>query len=69
MIGVEFESGEVADAVEMACFHRGMLTLRAGDSTIRLSPPLVLGLEQAATGLRLFEEACAEVAATAPTDA
>ena len=63
MIGVEFETPEIADAVEMACFRRGLLTLRAGDSTIRMSPPLVINEEQAATGLRLFEEACSEVAA------
>jgi 4-aminobutyrate aminotransferase len=62
MIGVEFADGSTADAVEMACFHRGLLTLRAGDATIRMSPPLVLNAEQAATGLALFEEACAEVA-------
>jgi 4-aminobutyrate aminotransferase len=62
MIGIEFASGEVADAVEMACFHRGLLTLRAGDATIRMSPPLLVNHEQAATGLRIFEEACAEVA-------
>jgi 4-aminobutyrate aminotransferase len=64
MIGVEFGDGETADAVEMACFRRGLLTLRAGDSTIRISPPLVLNGEQAATGLRLFEDACAEVGAS-----
>jgi 4-aminobutyrate aminotransferase len=62
MIGVEFADGRTADAVEMACFHRGMLTLRAGDATIRMSPPLVVNTEQAATGLNIFEEACAEVA-------
>ncbi len=63
MIGVEFESGEVADAVEHACFRRGALVLRAGDATIRMSPPMVIDREQAATGLSIFEEACAEVAA------
>ncbi len=62
MIGIEFADGPTADAVELACFRRGLLVLRAGDSTIRMSPPLVLNREQAATGLRIFEEACAEVA-------
>ena len=62
MIGVEFADGEVADAVEAAAFRKGVLTLRAGDSTIRISPPLVIRREQAASGVRLFEEACAEVA-------
>ena len=63
MIGVEFADAETADAVEIQCFHRGVLTLRAGDSTIRMSPPLVINREQASTGLRIFEEACADVAA------
>jgi 4-aminobutyrate aminotransferase len=62
MIGVEFGSAEIADAVELACLRRGLLTLRTGDSAIRIAPPLVLSQEQAATGLRIFEEACQEVA-------
>jgi 4-aminobutyrate aminotransferase len=65
MIGVEFSNSEVADAVEAACFKRGVLVLRAGDSAIRFAPPLVITEEQAATGVRVFEEACAEVAASA----
>jgi 4-aminobutyrate aminotransferase len=62
MIGVEFASAETADAVEKECFRRGVLVLRAGDAAIRIAPPLVINAEQAAAGLRLFEEACAEVA-------
>jgi 4-aminobutyrate aminotransferase len=62
MIGVEFADAETADAVEIECFQHGVLTLRAGDSTIRMSPPLVINRDQAATGLRVFEEACAAVA-------
>ena len=62
MIGIEFADAETADAVEMACFQRGALVLRAGDATIRIAPPLVINQVQAATGLRIFEEACAEVA-------
>jgi 4-aminobutyrate aminotransferase len=62
MIGVEFDSAEVADAVEIACFTRGLLVLRAGDTTIRIAPPLVLREEQAKAGLRIFDEACSQVA-------
>jgi 4-aminobutyrate aminotransferase len=62
MIGAEFADAETADAVEIECFQHGVLTLRAGDSTIRMSPPLVISREQAATGLRVFEDACAAVA-------
>jgi len=62
MIGVDFQNGETADAVELACLRRGLLVLRAGDSVIRIAPPLVVRHDQARVGLRIFEEACAEVA-------
>ena len=62
MIGVDFDAAEVADAVELACLRLGLLTLRTGDSAIRISPPLLLSREQAAAGLRIFEAACHEVA-------
>jgi 4-aminobutyrate aminotransferase len=61
MIGVEFEDGETADAVELACLARGLLVLRAGDSAVRIAPPLVVRPDQAEVGLRIFEEACAQV--------
>lgn len=66
MIGIDFADAEIADAVEIGCFKRGLLTLRAGDHAIRMSPPLVITAEQALTGLRLFEASCAEVAAEGP---
>jgi len=66
MIGVEFESPEVAAAVEIACFKQGLLVLRAGDSAVRIAPPLVIRDEQAKAGLRIFEEACARVEGQGP---
>jgi 4-aminobutyrate aminotransferase len=57
MIGVEFASDELADAVQTAAFERGLLVLECGASTIRMSPPLVVSTEQAETALRLFAEA------------
>ena len=63
MIGVEFPTGEIAGRVQEAAFRRGLLVLEAGTNAIRVSPPLVLTAEQARTGLRLFGEAVAEVAA------
>ena len=62
MIGVEFGDHDVADAVEKACFRRGLLVLGAGDRAVRVSPPLVIRTDQAEAGLAVFEEACAEVA-------
>ena len=63
MIGVEFDSHEHAAAVEWAAFQRGLLALEAGMTVVRISPPLVLTEAEAATGLRIFGEAVAEVAA------
>jgi 4-aminobutyrate aminotransferase len=63
MIGIEFEDAAVADAVEVTAFRRGALLLRAGDAVIRMAPPLVINEAQAATGLAIFEDACAAVAA------
>jgi 4-aminobutyrate aminotransferase len=64
MIGVELETPALANAVEQACFERGLLVLRAGDATVRISPPLVLTKEQALVGVELFGEACATLPAT-----
>ncbi|HEY3208374.1 MAG TPA: aminotransferase class III-fold pyridoxal phosphate-dependent enzyme, partial [Actinomycetota bacterium] len=61
MIGIDFENAEAADAVEMACLRKGLLVLRAGDSAVRIAPPLVLRHDQARVGFRIFEEACAGV--------
>ena len=66
MIGIEFEDAETADAVEVACFLRGALVLRAGDAVVRMAPPLVINLAQVATGLRIFEEACVDVGRVGP---
>jgi 4-aminobutyrate aminotransferase len=63
MIGIEFADHDTAAAVEDACFRRGLLVLGAGDSAIRMSPPLVLREDQAEAGLGIFGEALAEVAA------
>ena len=56
MIGVEFRSGELAERVQMRAFERGLLVLECGESTIRVSPPLVFTRDQAATALRIFAE-------------
>jgi 4-aminobutyrate aminotransferase len=60
MIGVQFADGRVAAAIERAAFDRGLLMLRCGDSSIRLSPPLVLREDQARIALEVFEEVVAE---------
>ncbi len=65
MLGVDFSSVQIADAVEKAAFERGALLLQAGERAIRMSPPLVINERQADAGLRIFDQACAAVTAAA----
>ena len=62
MIGIQFDSGETAEAVQMQAFERGLLVLEAGDDCVRMSPPLVVSQAEAATAVRIFAEAVDHVA-------
>ena len=62
MIGVQLASGEIADAVQMQAFDRGLLVLEAGADCVRMSPPLVVTAEEMATAVRIFGESVAHVA-------
>jgi 4-aminobutyrate aminotransferase len=59
MIGVEFASPGLAETVQLNAFERGLLVLECGEQTVRMSPPLVISCEQAATALRIFGAAVA----------
>ena len=62
MIGVQFDSGETAEAVVGQAFDRGLLVLEAGDDAVRMSPPLVVTAEEMATAVRIFTESVRHVA-------
>jgi 4-aminobutyrate aminotransferase len=62
MLGVQFDSGDTAEAVQLAAFRRGVLVLQAGDDCVRISPPLVITADEIDTGVRIFTEAVEEVA-------
>jgi len=62
MIGIQFDSGDTADAVQMQAFDRGLLVLEAGDDCVRMSPPLVVTEAETETAIRIFTEAVAHVA-------
>jgi len=64
MIGVEFDTHEHAAAAEWASFQRGVLVLEAGETVVRIAPPLVITAEEVAIGLKLFGEAVAEIASS-----
>jgi len=63
MIGIEFADPKLAEEVQWACFQRGLLVLECGKQTVRMCPPLVASASEIETGLRIFGEAVAEVAA------
>jgi 4-aminobutyrate aminotransferase len=65
MIGVEIVKDKKTKAVagkerdrivDQLCFERGVLMLGAGDTTIRLSPPLIITKEQADIAMDVLEE-------------
>jgi 4-aminobutyrate aminotransferase len=68
MLGVEFvkdkesltPAPELRDAVEMACFKRGLVILGCGPNSIRFSPPLILAREHVDVALEIFDQAITE---------
>jgi 4-aminobutyrate aminotransferase len=56
MIGVELRTPELAERVQRRAFERGLLVLECGESSIRVSPPLVFTPDQAATAVKILGE-------------
>jgi 4-aminobutyrate aminotransferase len=67
MVGVEFDTAAHAEAVQWACFERGLLVLECGRSSVRMSPALTVSEAEVATALRIFAESVAAVAGHAGT--
>jgi 4-aminobutyrate aminotransferase len=63
MIGVQFPTGDDAEAVQWGAFQRGLLVLEAGESSVRMSPALTVGEDEMETALELFGDAVDEAAA------
>jgi len=68
MVGVQFDSRETADAVQMRAFNHGLLVLEAGEDCVRMSPPLVVSQSEAVTAIRIFRDVVAQVAAHGAED-
>jgi 4-aminobutyrate aminotransferase len=62
MIGVELRTPELAERVQLRAFERGLLVLECGESSIRVSPPLVITRDQAAVALKILAEVFGAVA-------
>ena len=69
MVGVQFDSRETADAVQMRAFNHGLLVLEAGEDCVRMSPPLVVSQSEAVTAIRIFRDVVAQVADHGSEDA
>jgi 4-aminobutyrate aminotransferase len=68
MLGIEFVTDresrkpapEIRNRVVESAFQKGLLVLGAGESTLRLSPPLMIDVEQADFAAATLEESIAE---------
>jgi len=57
MLALELKTPDRAAKLVQAAFDRGLLLLTAGTRAVRLSPPLVLNPDEAATGLEIIASA------------
>lgn len=57
MIGIELPDHAAAEALEQACFRRGLLVLTCGPASVRLAPPLVVTPAQADLAVDLLTAA------------
>jgi len=58
MVAIELISHDARDRIVQEAFQRGLLILGAGESALRLMPPLVVTREQASFALDVIEELC-----------
>ena len=63
MIGVELRTAELAELVQLRAFERGLLVLECGESSVRVSPPLVITRDQADAALKILAEVFGAVSA------
>ncbi|MFQ5940231.1 MAG: aminotransferase class III-fold pyridoxal phosphate-dependent enzyme [Nitrososphaerales archaeon] len=56
MIGVEYESKERRDEVLQKAFKNGLIMLPAGEKTIRIIPPLIIGEEEIDEGMEILNK-------------
>ncbi|MBP7961767.1 MAG: acetyl ornithine aminotransferase family protein [Caldilineaceae bacterium] len=63
MIGIELVDKEATNELMVRCFHNGLLTLPAGQKVMRLSPPLILTMEEADLGFEILRRVLGEIEA------
>jgi 4-aminobutyrate aminotransferase len=55
MLALELKTPELAARLVQSAFEKGLLLLTAGTRAVRISPPLVLNRDEAATGLEIID--------------
>jgi 4-aminobutyrate aminotransferase len=73
MIGVELvrdqktkeKAPDLRNRIIQLAFHKGLLVLGSGDTTLRIAPPLIIDEEQADFAVRTLDECISEVERTA----
>jgi 4-aminobutyrate aminotransferase len=66
MVGVELvKHGKpdpaLRDAVVNRCFEKGLLLLGCGSTSVRFSPPLIIGASEVQTAVSIFDESLREL--------
>jgi len=61
MIGIDLPDHDTAEALERACFERGLLILTCGERSVRMMPPLVVTKEQADIAVDIVADALASL--------
>ena len=56
MLVIDLLDPKLVDAVLVGAFERGLLLLGCGDSAVRLTPPLVVTMEQADSAIGILDE-------------
>ena len=62
MIGIDVPDHDTAEALERACFERGLLILTCGERSVRMMPPLVVTKEQGDIAVAIVADALAALA-------
>jgi 4-aminobutyrate aminotransferase len=59
MIGIDLPDHDTAEALERACFERGLLILTCGERSVRMMPPLVVTKQQGDIAVAIVADALA----------
>ncbi len=56
MIGIEFQDANIRDAIEKNCKDNGLLLAHCGEKAIRMTPPLIVSIDEIDKAIEIFEK-------------